>query len=259
MTSERYSLRTENTRVLEVVNTSEHKYSDGMTEDPTFAQVIAENVRRLRGEHTMDAVASEARHLGVKWASGNIATIEKGKVRPTLQNLLILTYALGRVNRRQIRPTELLLTEQDIDPGFPTLRTTAHDLTHWWNTGDDALHLTQKAAAEFHRSITENLAEKLAQAGEQFDRMPADLQAGWDEVERRITTGDERIARSAGIAPRMFRLWSEHLWGRGFEDERDERAGEGASAQKKGRISRGMKAEIREKIDGAPDSDDDPR
>ena len=40
--------------------------------------------------------------------------------------------------------------------------------------------------------------------------------------------------------------WSEFLWGTRFETKRDQEAGEGATPQKKGRITRTLVAQIQE-------------
>jgi hypothetical protein len=40
------------------------------------------------------------------------------------------------------------------------------------------------------------------------------------------------------------------LWGKSFHAERDERAGPGANAQKKGRVARQLKADMKAVLDG---------
>lgn len=207
-----------------------------MPETVPFGEVIAQNVRRLRGTHTMDEVATAARSLGVNWSSGNVSAIEKGKGRPTLQNLLILTHALGKVNGRKVRPSELLESLPAwIDVGIGQNMTTGVALSLWWRDGDDPLSHMPPPGMKIVNSAT-------AEPPEGYTVVRAS-----DYVEppaRRVTTTDERLARSMKMEPDLFRACSEVLWKRGFEDERDDRAGEGATAQKKGRVSRTMKDEL---------------
>jgi hypothetical protein len=55
---------------------------------------------------------------------------------------------------------------------------------------------------------------------------------------------EQRLAKALGIGtPRLADL-SSQLWGATFGEERDRRAGAGASRQKKGHISRGLRAEL---------------
>ncbi|GAA4383865.1 hypothetical protein [Tsukamurella soli] len=59
-----------------------------------------------------------------------------------------------------------------------------------------------------------------------------------------LTEADRRIARSMDMPPPVFAAWSEKLWRRSFTAERDARAGDDANAQKRGRITREIKAEL---------------
>ncbi|MGC3905381.1 hypothetical protein ACYB2S_12580 [Corynebacterium variabile] len=225
-----------------------------MTETITFGEVIARNARRLRGAHTMDEVATAARSLGVNWSSGNVSAIEKGKGRATLQNLLILTHALGKVNGRAIGPSELLESLPAwIDVGFGRNMTSSPSLAVWWKEGRDPLLPITPSGTRVVAMATSESADR------QSDRQRGDLV---QHPSARVTTTDERLARSMNLDSALFRACSELLWKRGFEDERDDRAGEGATAQKKGRVSRTMKGELiafmRELVN-EEDERDDPR
>ena len=56
---------------------------------------------------------------------------------------------------------------------------------------------------------------------------------------------DYRMAQSVGIAKEMAAAEMQALWGRSFTAERDHRAGPDANPQKRGRVSRELKAELR--------------
>jgi len=59
---------------------------------------------------------------------------------------------------------------------------------------------------------------------------------------------EARIAKGLGISALRMRLESAYLWGNSFSAERDRRAGPDANAQKRGRVSRELKAELRASI-----------
>lgn len=69
---------------------------------------FAANVRRLRGDATLDQVATAARKLGAKWTTGRVANLEGGRAAPTLDNLVMAAAAIGVVHNRPIKLSELV-------------------------------------------------------------------------------------------------------------------------------------------------------
>lgn len=63
-----------------------------------------------------------------------------------------------------------------------------------------------------------------------------------------ISQTDRDVARRLGVEPEQVYITSFNLWDRTFADERDRRAGEGASPQRRGFEGRAMQAEIAERI-----------
>ena len=61
---------------------------------------------------------------------------------------------------------------------------------------------------------------------------------------------EERAAKSLDVELYEVAAASAYLWGKTLSDERDARAGEGASAQKRGRITRQLMDELRTALDG---------
>lgn len=55
---------------------------------------------------------------------------------------------------------------------------------------------------------------------------------------------EQRLAKTLGISAGRLADASAQLWGATFSDERDRRAGVGANQQKRGAISRELRAEL---------------
>lgn len=64
---------------------------------------------------------------------------------------------------------------------------------------------------------------------------------------------EQRAARSLGIPISDLAAFSAKLWGRSYSEERDRRAGAEAQAQKRGRIGRELRTELREAMGNGDD------
>lgn len=70
-------------------------------------------------------------------------------------------------------------------------------------------------------------------------------------VYRSAGATEERIRKSLGIPPMLLATATASLWKRTFSQERDRRAGAGANAQKRGQVTRQMRAELEAAIRAA--------
>jgi len=75
-------------------------------------------------------------------------------------------------------------------------------------------------------------------------------------VYRSAGATEERIRKSLGISAMLLARATASLWKRTFSQERDRRAGAGANAQKRGQITRQMRAELDAAIEAAKHGDD---
>ena len=66
----------------------------------------------------------------------------------------------------------------------------------------------------------------------------------------RLRGTEERLARDFGLDRERLAAEMAALWRQSFHAERDRRAGGDANAQKKGRVARELKAELRKVLDG---------
>jgi hypothetical protein len=75
-------------------------------------------------------------------------------------------------------------------------------------------------------------------------------------VHRSAGATEERIRKSLGISSMLLSLATASLWKRTFSQERDRRAGAGANAQKRGQVTRQMRAELKAAVQAAKHGDD---
>lgn len=219
-------------------------YCDYMATTATFSEVMGHNVRKLRGKYTMDEVAQVARKkLGLRWSSGNVSAIEAGTSSVTITNLLILSYVLGELTGQSISPLDLLEFEGRVKTGIRKADILAKDFQIWFQEGNPQFKIDLDTARKIEQKIRSGEIDKKLK--KQWAGIPKD--ATPDEVidaEDTSTPAEDRAAKSLDMQVRVFRFWARRLWGQSFEDKRDELAGEAASPQKKGRISRELKYQI---------------
>lgn len=85
----------------------------------------------------------------------------------------------------------------------------------------------------------------------EFARYPQFSDVGLAElgaVSDRHGLDEQRVAKRLGVSGLALAAASVKLWGQSFADERDSRAGADANAQRRGRVSRELQAELREAL-----------
>lgn len=207
-----------------------------------LAQVIAENVRRIRADKTMDQLATEGRSLGMNWSSGSIGAIEQGRFRPSLDVLAALADALGALHDPDsdtpaIPISELVQTDGTIQIGSRTV-TTPDSLVEWLAGGPLSLYPSETEIDETRDKLVSYL-ERLKPLSSIKGFKVSDL--------RKLgatTPGEKRLAKKINVDPLELKAWSQRLWDMSIEEKRDEVAGEGSTPQKKGRVSRDLLEEI---------------
>lgn len=213
---------------------------------PSVAQVVGANAKRLRGEVPGDRLAGAARRRGLNWGTGRIADLEAGRVSPTYPMLVALALALGDIREEPIKLSDLVVHDGFVSvTGDLVLEGGAlaryvtdapvEVLVRDMPTGQDELAEIRRLEAEtlesvrIFRGVTEPIV--------------AHVLDGTGEAE-------DRAARALGVGDDVIAVASAHLWQQSLSDERDERAGRDASAQKRGRITRQLYAELKAVIDG---------
>jgi hypothetical protein len=224
------------------------------TAPPAVAEVLGRTARELRDGRKVELVAHAARSTGLNWGSGRIADLEAGRVSPTLPTLFVLAQAFSFLLDRPVKLAELFAGD-----GRATL---APGVTVELDELRSALNgqAIDPGSARFIAAM--QLAGAIA-ANEQFsDRgiePPEFLKrrvredALVQKVAQSMLEADYRIAKSLGLEVDQAAVEMAALWGSSFTAERDRRAGPDANPQKRGRISRELKADLEEAINRGDD------
>lgn len=217
-----------------IVNTVEPKTVE-------FAQLVGRNVKRLRAQHSMDALASATRGNGAVWDSGAIAKVERGQFKiGTVPALVLLAASLTDLLGRKVGIADLIESESLIHVS-DTRAVSSTDLMRWFAGEQLALFVTDDSSdAEYVADI-----ERWA-AGESAYPVPKVDKIVVEEVVAAQTLSDERVARTLELPNVVLASWSAALWGQTFTARRDELAGPDANAQKRGRITRELKTELQQ-------------
>ena len=217
-----------------------------------LAEVVGENVRRLRGEKSMETVASAARAFGLNWSAGSVSAIENGNFKVTVETLMALTSILNNEEnliRGEDEPDsynqgpklEELFQTTSLIAITKNVVTTPSAVVDWLQGAPLATQLDPQTIGEASEMISISLSRLKSL------RLPNGTTFGDIRTKyRNSTTGEQRAAKRAAMDPYELMAWSDFLWGKRFEDRRDEIAGEGSTPQKKGRVTRNLISEIQE-------------
>lgn len=215
-----------------------------MLEGVELSEVLGTNARAIRGSAKLDDVARAARRHGANWTPGKVSDLEHGRVSPTLPTLVITALALTSVAGRNVTVAELLDSDENI------YLTKDLDVT-----SDELKAILDGDEEAYKRLVSQALDRAAAGAKAEISTWPARLQEQVSVGELRLVYADygeaeQLLEREFGVNRDRLVAEMTALWGRAFHVERDSRAGEAANAQKKGRVSRALKAELKAVLDG---------
>lgn len=226
---------------------------------PTVAEVLGHTARVLRGDRKVELVARAAKLAGLNWGTGRVADLEAGRVSPTLPTLFALCRVFGDLLDRPFALAELFAGDGPVAL-----------------SSGETVELNELRAALSGQPIGPPPLAPMIAGNATFtrlmDRMDVDgievraavrrgLDGGNDlprhptvqRVARSLLEADYRMAQSVGVPVELVAEKMAALWGRSFSEERDHRAGPDANPQKRGRIARELKAELREAINRGDD------
>lgn len=215
-----------------------------VTEAVELAVVVGRNAKKLRGAATADDVARATRQLGLNWGTGRISDLEHGRVSPTLPTLVTIALALSAVAERNVTVAELLQSDERI---YLT-----RDLAV---TGDELKAILDGDEKAYKRLAGQAASRASAGAEAAIAEWPDRLRKGVSVGQlRQVYAGygeaEQLLERELGVSRDRLAAEMAALWGAAFHVERDRRAGPGANAQKKGRVSRALKAELKAVLNG---------
>lgn len=198
-----------------------------MTTTP-IAEVLGANCRRLRTEAgiTQDELARAARQVGLKWTASKVRDFESGRSAPTFATVLALTAALDSLTNARVRLTDLVRSDGEV--------TITEDFQPEGNRLIDfcggGTWERCSAADRFWSSTALGDIEPV------FD---------WPKI---VGLTEERVAAGLGISTEQLCDVSLRLWNTTFSAERDRIAGPDANPQRKGQVTRQLKAQLMEEI-----------
>ena len=221
----------------------------------TLAEVAGANAREIRRRAgvTLEQVAKAARYHGLPWTTGRVGSFESGRVGAKLETLVLVAQVLGVVTGERVSLADLFARDPADGDGRAVMNdviTMDLELLRGVLSGDP-VQLPIKSVA----GARERLASTHA-------AMEADF-ASWHPTLRRVNLGlrqkvyadfseaDYKLAKSLGVSnPVHAAAAMAKQWGMTFVAKRDELAGPDANQQKRGRVSRELKAELRKVLDG---------
>ena len=212
-----------------------------------LATVIGLNAREFRHSAglTLDQVSAAARRRGLKWSESRVADFEAGRVAPNLTTLLAICLALNDAGCSEaslpflikyISPVKindsLALLDEEIKGILEGRRIDGPEPVV--PVDDDPAGSLGWKRTPLERKI--------------FHRLEVDLPT-MARIARTAGATEDRIRKSLGISPQLLAHLSAALWGQSFSVERNRRAGTEANAQKRGRVSRELQAELQSAIE----------
>lgn len=217
----------------------------------TLAEIVGRNAKRLRGDATADQLAKECRFYGLNWGTGRISDLEHGRVSPTLGTLVALALALQEVrfvrgpDHGPVTLVDLVRCDENIAL-TKDLSVTEDELAAFLQ-GDEV------SLSHRHADLMRSMMESVTADNFRKDwphRLHGIPKGAVLRMLDKCGEAEERLKREFGLDTSRLCAEMISLWGRTYTAERDERAGAGANAQKKGRVARELKAELKAVLDG---------
>jgi transcriptional regulator with XRE-family HTH domain len=181
----------------------------------SIAELAGANTRRLRQGSgvTLSSFAAAVELYGLPWSTGRAVDFERGRAAPSLTTLLVVAAALSRVLGRDVTLAELLVSREPVQ------------VTD---------RLTMAGAALSAAMSGQPVKRSAALSGGGTLRATAYA----------IHEADRRICKNLGVDFETGKAAMWKLWSKPFTAERDRRAGPDANAQRRGIVSRQLKAEL---------------
>ena len=177
---------------------------------------------------------------------------ESGRTSPSFGTVLAAAAALSAATKTEVRLADLVespdfvtITDK-LDPAGGVLANILRGDRTWGSLRrrEVLYYASKRVDLQPFVEWTKKLAEESNRYPEYDDIATADL---LPLIERQ-GLDEHRLAKRLDITDMLLAIASWRLWRRSFSEERDRRAGNEANAQKRGRVSRALQAELRKEL-----------
>jgi transcriptional regulator with XRE-family HTH domain len=210
----------------------------------SLAVVVGRNCKRIRSAIgvTQDELAERARLVGLRWTASAGGDFEAGRSAPSFATVL----AVGMALQIALEDTAEQRNET------PQWGVTLADLLQ----GEGSVALTDRMSLPARLLAAACRGQIFAFADPQstrewFERARKAEGLVFADVGKVIHLGgltEHRLAKRLGMSTFVLASLSAELWQSTFSEERDRRAGPDANQQKRGRVSRELRAELEEAL-----------
>lgn len=210
----------------------------------SLGEIAGHNARRLRqrADKTLQDVAHAARFHGLNWSSGSVSDFESGRAATLdLARLFVVAAVLSDVTGEPVRLADLFIASGSVNlnaaqrVGLAALRKAL--------SGEPVPKLAPPPPPHVIRLTGEPPSQHL------WDQMVSGTgQRLHQRVYGDFREADERLCKKLGVSPEVGAAAMARLWEQTFVAERDQRAGPGANAQKRGRVAQHLRAELQEEL-----------
>lgn len=232
-------------------------------EKEPLATVVGRNCARFRvaAGLTQEQFVRYARDAGLRWTASKVADFERGRREVAFGAVLAVSLALSRaladakkrgaavggsVTLADLVQSEgnVVLTADGPDPLGSVVAGVCRGRP-WPLELVKLLGADELKVWELHRQIIESALSSALVDG-RFD--PNLTSTDLALMRQRSGLTEDRLAQRLAISRDRLAAVSFRLWQRTFSEERDRRAGPDANRQKRGRVSRELRAELEEAL-----------
>ena len=219
----------------------------------TVAAVLGSNCRRIRKDAgvTQDELAKAARQVGLKWTASKVRDFESGRSAPTFATVLALTAALDNVTKVKIEAATTSTGNEivvSLNPAYHPVRLADLVSIDGEVTVTEDFELTGERLADFCSGGTWEqcgVADRFMWSSTENGIDWTESVIDWPKV---LGLTEERVAAGLGISTKLLSAESLRLWNTTFSNERDRIAGPDANPQRKGQVTRQLKAELKKAL-----------
>lgn len=211
----------------------------------SVAEVVGAGARALRLDAgvTLEEMARAAQFYGLPWTSGRVGDFESGRTAPSLPTLVAAAAALGKAIGRPVSLAELVTGEGQVHIN-DKLSLDKKALRAALSGGSvDAILVTPTMILSAQEMLNKHTST--ARWPKRLRAVKPDLRL---DVLRDFNESDARMCKNIGVDQVLGAAAMAALWRRTFSAERNHRAGPDTKPQRRGQISRLLKAELQEVI-----------